>query len=943
MERPAMSSVIEFGHQDSFTAQSHGGAQALQRHLAIGQPEIAADTPPILSFQRKREIDIPWQELGGYGSAAAAIRARFEESWNFPHGLQSDWSGAQVFNRLIKPVPPAGVFAVTEKRDEPTKFTAGVLIQYGVNPPEACRLYLLIAAEGQTLKDDDFQTFERYDAVWSKIAGLKLVFENPADAKAFYTEFEEVDLRPALIVRRYQELSRLLECATGVRDGVTTINKGLIDQYVKDRAHADEIAPLRQQMMRLDLDVYDVQRQIDRLVAAAARLGYLLFVEKAVRNITAGGKAISLQPGTLYTTQRRTAFWTEYVHVKWAWLFGGPSVHAIPRQEVYDDYQAVDVTRDRYNEMRGRHLAAGRRVFTFEPTPSGFVSTEGVPLRQIMDRCRGDEAFRRTCVVVLPVYEDSLTGERLLTKYSVFIRPLPAFVPTMPLRISLAEWLSYRIAWQGTQLGELVNTINLAPGEERRVTITKRFEQETNVTRSSTSIFDISRSDTSDLATEMENQSRQEKEHSSKFEFSSSVSGSYFGVTAEASASGGTTSSLKDVSQAMSKVAKKASQAISQQNRQEISTAASSRTSIANTEETVATIRNINQGRSLNLMFYRLCNTYSGGLFLDDLRFDVLPGIEMIAGSGVYESKSYHLGQLANVIDEFRSAGLDWSEERRQTYTKVLYKTIDALLRAEYDRAAGAPPDATGRVLLTGMAGTDIPVTSAGVVSLSSRSFGGATAATDRGATAGANVVLLQQAKDAAEAGPPPDPAVPLREITIHSKHPMVPEQLIVAAPGFYLDAVVGALPSTEPYSEAMREQEVRMRQAEILLKASEAVYNRAKAAAELRTSDGINFVTGVLPNPAQKRLAVSVWNPLSAGEWTLLVDGHDEGAAGAVDGSRHIVEFAWNQPQPWLEEPASLLSRIALSNKGSGERIACSDRLATIPGGVAHLEAAGV
>ena len=65
-----------------------GDGNALQQFLEIHPPDNASKTPPILTFRRKREVEIPWGEIVGdqdvTGAAAiAAIRKYFEDSWGF--------------------------------------------------------------------------------------------------------------------------------------------------------------------------------------------------------------------------------------------------------------------------------------------------------------------------------------------------------------------------------------------------------------------------------------------------------------------------------------------------------------------------------------------------------------------------------------------------------------------------------------------------------------------------------------------------------------------------------------------------------------------------------------------------------------------------------------------------------------------------------------------
>ena len=61
---------------------------------------------------------------------------------------------------------------------------------------------------------------------------------------------------------------------------------------------------------------------------------------------------------------------------------------------------------------------------------------------------------------------------------------------------------------------------------------------------------------------------------------------------------------------------------------------------------------------------------------------------------------------------------------------------------------------------------------------------------------------------------------------------PVVTDELLVATRGLYLEALVGMNPGTEPYSELVRDQEVRRREVDSELVAARAALLRARAAA---------------------------------------------------------------------------------------------------------------
>lgn len=943
--------------QNLFEVRCDGNA--LQPFLGIQPPDNASKTPPILAFRRKREVEIPWSEIVGDedvtgGALIAAIRKYFEDSWGFDvdekwmndstHHLLDTGSGSWRVKQLQKD-EPSSIFRPDfdklspEGKPTPVQLSEGFVVRHG--PSDGGRLYRLINHK-KTLSPEHFKSFELYNSAWKHdIDGIELVFESAEDAQSCYMDFEEIDLRPVLIQRKFEELRILRDFARKVKSNVAGITEKMISQMTQTTLDPDELEQLQRKLLRLEIGEYDVQRRIERLASDASRLGYLLCLqdEPVEQPDVKGGK---LEAGKLYTTFRRTARWTVYesrhiaVKVGW-WIFRRTAATIDfkvprPKEQVVQDYRAVDTSKDVLAETRAAMIKAGQQVYIFEQTPSGLVSTQGEPLHQIMDRCKYDEQFRRECVVMLPVYEESLTGQRLVAKYAIYKRPLPGLVPNILPRMALEESLTYRTAWVQTQLGELLNSINLAPDEERKVTITKRFEQETTVTRTSTSIFDISRAETTDLATEMENQTRQEQESSRSMQLSTKASGGYGPFSAEASASGGMSSSLKDMSQAISKVASKAAKSVSSQNREEVTSTSTARTTISNTDETIATIRNINQGRSLNLMFYRLYNKYEGGLFLERLRFDVVPSVEVIAGSGVHESKSYSLEELPRMIDEFKSAQLPFAIRDEDEYTDRLVESIDTLLRTEYEidreENAGARKLASVAAAAGGGAPAE-PHRQAMSVSVARLSVPPPrTPQTGpQAGHAGADSKLLksrENAKRSEEAGfaaaadsKLADLSDRLRRTVILSDEPIAPQSLLVAAPGLYLDAAVGVQPSTEPYSERMREQTVALKMAEVALTQADARYRESLAQHLIQTCG--NWIIGITPHRERNSLIFTLKFPLASGKWEFVLDGKTLCQVQPDQIGNYTVNLKWDTQQQWLEDDGLMNRCLELQDREKG------------------------
>ena len=220
--------------------------------------------------------------------------------------------------------------------------------------------------------------------------------------------------------------------------------------------------------------------------------------------------------GRLYEQVVETRSWTPQevvTHYEGWWIFATEHddiVDAEPEDYDTDVHRLVETEANRHLQYIAAMRDAKAEVFVFELRNDDYIADDGTPLEAVMLRCGLDEAYRARCVLFLPDYELSLLGSRLLTGYTVIRAPMPGRSPVGFPELEVIEQLTYKTAWIRSEIGELVRSINLAPGERREITVTRTFEQESTSSTTTSSVFDLTSSESTDLATEMERTARHE-------------------------------------------------------------------------------------------------------------------------------------------------------------------------------------------------------------------------------------------------------------------------------------------------------------------------------------------------------------------------------------------------------------------------------------------------
>ncbi|HEV2567856.1 hypothetical protein [Sphingomonas sp.] len=698
------------------------------------------------------------------------------------------------------------------------------------------------------------------DETWSRIVELVQVFYAPASdtaadaadraqaaAKQSFTAFEIIRADAALIHKQYKRLEKEKKLA----DALASRAEQLIAPTGQlSSALFETIPALSAQYRSLVAAQPEVDELLIRLADAASGLGYKLVVLTPepmtyYENNTGAAINATLQPGELYRAQQRTVSWKTSYEEKDHYtrnFWGKKKWHYRTvwqtHERTFTYYEHVVPDYDPWVEAADLYRAQGYQVFLLRPGAGGMATLDGTTLQEIHRRCLASEAFRSKCIVGIPFYEETVIGERMMIGYRLVFRPVAPLINEFFPNIATEEKLSYRLAWTGTSLGELVASIPLAPGEERQVTITATQKYTTSRSIKTSSLAEVTRVDRQDFETLFEAEVRKEKETTQSA--GGSAGGSYGGFSGSANFSTSTTT--KDMSRQLNRSVARASQEVTRKNKESVEVSVTEERATDTSTSTSFKVKNINVGRTLNINLFKVMNDFDANLVLEDFDFHVEAGPYLAELEEFREEKLFTRSDLSDLFSYLSEPGVfpyDISQIADSFFT-AFTRRLASSIKAEYQEP---DTDPSAEALKT-EANQAKSLLEKGMLFASSdtgESFSTTTF------PAVASKMLKEQSGEAGD--------LDVRSLLARSfstpnmiKDGLVnvifePTSFSYDSGALHADAQVGLIASTEQFSERMRELEEKGAAAQHDLVHARAELLRARAQAHLapKSSDGGN------------------------------------------------------------------------------------------------------
>lgn len=705
-------------------------------------------------------------------------------------------------------------------------------------------------------EDLDLKVFENYEKAWAKtIAYLEpLAWKNDRTATAAehfpFSYIEKIDLQPQTIVEEFARLKAELDIAnaTGalgkaILDGVSQkVDEGM--ESIRERVrNARELKSAQ----------YDAESKIRVLQDRARKLGFHLatgfvdattgLADSEIMVPTGPGKQDKkkVDIGRLYrVTEEVATYQVKASEVRSEWgigLYNPLSMLPLPIgggflgfgrrkrrhdymvqvQVRYTDLKPVSLATEPWVDKRDALQEAGFNCQFAELGDDGYIVQDGTPVRELIERCAVDETYRQSLALFMPVYQDRLTDGLIKVRYLVVIRPEPGIDPIGFPSVFCEEHLSYRADWRGTELGQLLHSVALAPGEERKVHISRSIERTTEQVDSITTVLDVTQSQRLDLTTSLQATISKEKNSKSSSEWNAKASASFGPFSAGGGGSGSSETSIRDFSETIRKSAQQSTAEMRKNTRQEVKSSTSTTTKVTSLEDTQSSFANINQGSTLNIMFHELNAVYNAALFLDDLKLAYRPSVELVAGTGLQDIVTFDLGDLERLVsytasDPLLVSGLYLFDQT--LLERAILRTVIRTIFEDYVDMSLSDQD-EGDVKALAKWNADArsePRPMALALDQASQSIIALLAKLVPGYALPLTAIA------------PKDDGDLIDEIRTYSRillrltknrTPILPHVLIVPSGAVYADSIVGALPATEPYSDEMRAATVDAKRAD--------------------------------------------------------------------------------------------------------------------------------
>lgn len=898
---------------------------ALKEHLTIKKPADDVGGMQALSIKRSRRVEVSLRDVmnpnltdGYIEDALPGFKEAGEFDYFFAHWMRL-WKGhvpaePESFFTLDSYVVPEVTHKAVLDTNTGTIGSGSWGIRwvqlvpewsapiqgYAIHHPVAKRSFLLFPKSGATISVDDFATPDAFrELLNTKVDSVKQCLPSTESSAAkpdeLLTEATMVDLGPALILRQARELDSIKDFTSALATMATQLGTAAVNQLLDE----SQVNGLVRAVITMKSPDLDRELRKGELIDRASALGYKLADRDEVFKFE-DGSTYSLEKGQLYKPYQTQITWvtehrrqSSYSDSGLFGLIGASSgvrewTEFVKHDKTVTKYDRVSVDLDPFSEEEEWLASRGFENFRFDRVGGQYRTAGGIDLDEVMMRCEYDESFRRRCAVWLPVYEQKISKGLILTKYQIIKRPHMGIQPVRMPKVYFEETLAYRTAWAGAELGELVYTMNLAPGEDRTITVEQRTSRSVEDVRSTVSILDLTETESQELSTEIEKEARTTSEQSSSNSWSASASGSIGIFGGSASAGGESKTSTSQFARSFERIAKKAASNITRNTRQEVRSSSTAKTEVSRTEATTIKIRNINEGRTLNLLFYRLYNILDTGLHAEDLGFVSESGIEVVAGSGITIPTVLPVEELPAAFVPFdihrlpfKMSAVPGSAEYSATFLAywhlVIRKFLD-LLKDEYVPTTGDPG------LLGKLDPVDQEIYNQLVNEIEPQL---AVAMTE--AQLDEKIQALLEKLDTL-----------MTSLVTKARLPETPpltgkSKIRVASPGLYVDSLMGLRPATEPYSEEMRAQAVLMKSAEAEKERALAAYYRRMGGEPVEAPSGSVIVDGVFKTD---RINFTSNVPLAPGSWGFLVDGREVATvnwpSGGRESSAQTNDNAW-------------------------------------------------